>query len=56
MNRIVTRGMGPNHLLVTRGYGVSGIITRIKEVLRLTSKITRELFLESKWRNRNDCA
>jgi hypothetical protein len=53
MNRIVTRGFGPDHLIITRGYGVSGLVTKLKEVLRLTSKIARNLFLESKWKKRN---
>jgi len=54
MNRIVTRGMGVNHLLVTRGYGRSRFVQRIHEVLRLISKISRDLLRVSKWK-KTDC-
>lgn len=56
MNRIVTRGLGPNHLLATRGYGFSGIVKKFREIIHLTSKLARELALVSRWRNRNSCA
>jgi len=52
MNRIITRGFGRGHLTVTRGFGVSGIISRIVEVLRLTSKISMVMELFSPWKRR----
>jgi len=55
VQRIVTRGMGKNHLLVTRGYGVSKIVERFREVMRLVSKLGRELLMVSKWKKTN-CA
>ena len=50
MNRLVTRGMGPSHLLITRGLGTSGIVVYLKKVVRLCSCIGRELNLVSKWK------
>jgi len=54
MNRIITRGLGPSHLLVTRGYGVSGITKVYREILRLTSKITMAMGIASPFRKRCD--
>lgn len=55
MNRIITRGLGPNHLIITQGYGASFLERLYREVMRLTSKISRTLMMVSKWR-KTDCA
>lgn len=49
MNRIVTRGLGTGHLLITRGYGLGGIAEALRRVLRLVSKISVDMFRTSKW-------
>jgi hypothetical protein len=54
MNRIVTRGMGPNHLLVTRGYGTSQLHEFFVKVIRLCACIGREMNLVAKWKT--NCA
>lgn len=53
MNKIVTRGLGTGSLLVTRGYGIGSVVTKIREILRLTSKIGMALTLESKWKKKS---
>lgn len=53
MNRIVTRGFGHGHLVITRGYGISERIWR--SVMRLTSKLGRVIEVVSSWR-RTNCA
>ena len=50
MNRIITRGMGSKPLLITRGYGTSILSRRLREVLRLFSRISTELSLVSEWK------
>jgi len=55
VNRIITRGMGPRHLLVTRGYGISSAVQKFREILNLVSKIGTSLSLVSKWK-KTDCA
>jgi hypothetical protein len=55
MQRIVTRGMGENHILITRGYGVGRIVQQFYKVMRLVSKLGRELLMVSKWK-KIDCA
>jgi len=54
MNRIVTRGFGPSHLVVTRGYGAVSVGPFFKRILRLCSCIGREMNLVSKWKT--NCA
>lgn len=55
MNRIITRGMGQNHLLITRGYGLVGAIVKIyREILRLVSRISTRLNLVSQCQKK-DC-
>jgi hypothetical protein len=49
MSNIITRGLGSPTMLITRGYGPS-LLVRIREVIRLTSRVVREFFLESPWR------
>lgn len=44
MNRIITRGMGANNMLVARGYGL-GVIQRLREIMQLCSRIAKNLFL-----------
>jgi hypothetical protein len=54
MNRIITRGLGPTQLLITRGYGFTGAIVKIyREVLRLVSKVTTRLGLVSQCQKKN---
>ena len=47
---IVTRGMGNNQMLVTRGYGswVGGVVEAIYELVQLRSHITTLVQLTSK--------
>ena len=50
MNRIITLGFGPGSKVVTLGYGGDRPATRIREVLRLFSRISKQLLLVSEWR------
>ena len=54
MNRIITRGMGTKHLLVTRGYGRHIVRTLKVDIINLCSCIGRTLGLVSKWKT--NCA
>ena len=49
MNRIVTRGLGYQSKVVARGFG-GDITIKIREVMRLCSKLAREMLLVSEWR------
>jgi|GEM_PF-4419816 len=54
MHRIVTRGFGKDHLIITRGYGVSKLVEQFREVMRLVSRVTKNLLRVSKWK-KTDC-
>jgi len=48
MNTIITRGMGPQQQMVTRGYGEPTFLGNvIREILRLTSALARVMELRS---------
>ena len=51
MNRIISRGFGPGSMVVSRGYGSGPLITRLREILRLCSCVSKQLLLTSEWRN-----
>jgi len=45
---IITRGYGEGvPLIITRGYGFRAPLVVIREIVRLFSKITREILLKS---------
>jgi hypothetical protein len=46
--RIIMRGMGPNQLLCTRGYG--RLARRIREVIHLCSCLAQRIFVRSPWK------
>ena len=54
MNRIITRGLGNSSMVVTRGYGYSGFVKVFREMMRLTSRISRYLNINSKLKG-GDC-
>lgn len=48
MHRIITRGLGPDQLLCSRGYGRLG--RRIREVIRRCACFAQQILLRSPWK------
>lgn len=50
MSNVITRGMGVGRTIITRGFGGSRIVRKIREIIRLTSKFAMGISLVSRWR------
>lgn len=50
MSNVIIRGMGMGRNIISRGYGGSSIVKKIREIIRLTSRFAMGIMLVSRWR------